>query len=259
MRFATLGSGSKGNATYIESGKTSILIDAGFSGKEIEKRLAAINRCLDDLDAIFVTHEHQDHIRGAGVLSRRCSIPLFANGGTFCGAEKTVGKVVRFEEFGTGETIEFQDLMVRSFQISHDAADPVAFVVGDGRVKLGCCTDTGKVSQLMIARLGGCNGLILECNHDPQMLKSGPYPPSLQQRVRSSHGHLCNEDSAAFLSSLIHPGLQQVVLAHLSETNNDPKLALETMQAHLPADPTFQVSCATQKQSGTLFLLKEQG
>lgn len=230
MRFSVLGSGSRGNAVFIEGGKTAILIDAGFSGKEIAARLHAIGRDLADVRAVCLTHEHDDHISGVGVLSRRCRIPVYANSGTFAGGEKKLAKLFAAQEFETGESVEIGDLEVRSFRISHDTADPVGFVVSDGRNSVGYCTDTGRVSHLIATRLMACNGLILEFNHNLEMLKNGPYPLPLQQRVRSSRGHLRNEDAAAFLADLIGRQLQIAVLAHLSETNNTPLLARSAAQ-----------------------------
>jgi phosphoribosyl 1,2-cyclic phosphodiesterase len=225
MRFSVLGSGSRGNSVYIESGETAILIDAGFSGKEIETRLQSIGRNLSNVRALCITHEHNDHIRGAGVISRRCKIPTYINGGTLAAGEKRMGKLFAKKEFETGELLQIGDLQVRSFRISHDTADPVGYVVSDGKRSVGYCTDTGKVSHLIGQRLAECNGLILEFNHNLQMLKEGPYPLPLQQRVRSSRGHLSNEDAAEFLAGLIGDHLHTAVLAHLSETNNTPELA----------------------------------
>lgn len=225
MLFSVLGSGSSGNSIYIESGKTGILIDAGFSGREIETRLKSIGRDLSNVRAVCITHEHNDHIQGVGVLSRRCKIPTFGNGGTFSAGEKRLGKLFAQKEFETGDLLSIDDLQVRSFCISHDTADPVGYVVSDGKRSIGYCTDTGKVSHLIGRRLAKCNGLILEFNHDLQMLKNGVYPLPLQQRVRSSRGHLCNEDAAEFLAGLIGDHLRVAVLAHLSENNNTPELA----------------------------------
>lgn len=225
MRFSVLGSGSRGNSVYVESGQTAILIDGGFSGKELAKRLCSIGRDIANVKAICVTHEHGDHISGVGVISRRCSIPVLANAGTFRGGEKRLGRLHKRMEFDTGSSVDFEDLKIRSFRISHDTADPVGFVIYDDKFSLGYCTDTGKASHLMARRLIGCNGLILEFNHNPAMLKNGPYPLALQQRVRSSQGHLSNEDGAEFLSSIFSNQLQMIVLAHLSDTNNTPQLA----------------------------------
>jgi phosphoribosyl 1,2-cyclic phosphodiesterase len=225
MLFSVLGSGSKGNSVYIESGKTGILIDAGFSGIEIETRLKSIGRDLSNVQALCITHEHNDHIQGVGVLSRRCNIPAYGNSGTFSAGEKRLGKLFAKKEFETGDLLSIDDLQIRSFCVSHDTADPVGYVVSDGKRSIGYCTDTGKVSHLIGRRLAECNGLILEFNHDPRMLKDGVYPLPLQQRVRSSRGHLCNEDAAEFLAGLIGDHLRVAVLAHLSETNNTPELA----------------------------------
>jgi phosphoribosyl 1,2-cyclic phosphodiesterase len=226
MKFSVLGSGSRGNSVYIQSGKTAVLLDAGFSGKEIQKRLLhAVGEELGGIKGILLTHEHNDHICGAGILSRRLSIPVVANEGTFRGGEKKLGKLPFKKEFSTGEKIVLQDLEIRSFQTLHDCNDPVGYVVSDGTFSLGYCTDTGKVTHLMAARMMQCDAIILEFNHDPEMLKSGPYPLVLQQRVRSSYGHLANDDAAAFLARLQSEHLRYVVLAHLSETNNLPEIA----------------------------------
>lgn len=241
MRFALLGSGSKGNCLYIEAGKTSILVDAGFSGKEIARRMALLNRDLESVNGIFLTHEHADHVQGAGVLSRRCRLAVHANAGTFTGSDGKIGKLHKQVEFETGTTIEIQDLQVRSFAVSHDTLDPVGYLISDGHHSIACCTDTGKVSNLISQRLQGCDALILEFNHDPGMLKKGPYPLFLQQRVRSSQGHLANEDAASFLATLLHDKLQHIILAHLSETNNCPEFALQSASAVINTQP----SCCT--------------
>jgi len=225
MKFSVLGSGSRGNCVFVESGDTCVLIDAGFSGKEIANRLARIGREISCLDAVFVTHEHHDHIHGVGVMSRRCRIPVFANAGTYRSGGKTLTKLHKRCEFQTGDRTVFNDLEVHSFAISHDTADPVGFVVGNGEERLGICTDTGAASRLISRRLGNCTGLVLEFNHDPDMLKNGPYPESLKQRVKSSQGHLSNGDGAGLLASVLHDNLKRIVLAHLSETNNLPEIA----------------------------------
>lgn len=255
MFFSVLGSGSKGNCVYVESGKTAILIDAGFSGKEIAARLHSIGRRIEDLDALLVTHEHHDHIQGVGVLSRRCNIPVYGNYGTIKGGEKLLGSLFKHSEFVTGNTLQIEDLQIRTFAVSHDAADPVGFLIGNGKVSLACCTDTGKVSRLLGQRLMGCNGLILEFNHDPQMLKEGPYPLALQQRVRSDHGHLANEDAAVFLQSLLHDQLRYVVLAHLSATNNHPDLAMQAAMS-VVGEPTIQLRVASQTKATELVHLE---
>jgi phosphoribosyl 1,2-cyclic phosphodiesterase len=255
MEFSVLGSGSRGNSVYIETGKTSILIDCGFSGKEITARLKAVGKDIETLDAIFVTHEHNDHIGGVGVLSRRCRIPVFANSATFRAGGNRLGKLFKSCEFAAGDRVEFQDLEVRSFSISHDTADPVGFVIGDGSARLGYCTDTGKISILMKQRLQGLNGLILEFNHDLDMLAQGPYPLALQQRVKSSQGHLANKDAAALLKEILHNGLSYMVLAHLSEINNLPQLALQEALKAVPEEEAGKIILARQDGPTRIFSL----
>lgn len=256
MQFSVLGSGSHGNSLYIESGQTAILIDAGFSGKELEKRMAVCGKDITDLNGLFLTHEHGDHIKGAGVLSRRCSLPVYGNPGTFKGSEKTVKKLHKRVEFETGSVIELRDLEIRSFRISHDTLDPVGYLISDGKHSVACCTDTGKVSHLISSRLSKCEALVLEFNHDPIMLKNGPYPFSLQQRVRSSQGHLANHDAAEFLQTLLHDNLQHVILAHLSETNNRPDIALKSAKAVLPSSLHSLLTVALQDHPTRLFDLR---
>ena len=228
MKFCVLGSGSRGNCTYVETGCGGILIDAGFSGREIARRLAIIDRTPEQLGAILVTHEHNDHIAGVGVLSRRYNLPVYANLPTMKAAEKKLGKLFAFYEFHTGTPFDLLECRIHPFGVSHDTADPVGFILENNGLTLGYCTDTGRITKLMQYLLGQCHGLILEANHDPQMLQEGPYPLSLQQRVRSSHGHLANGDAASFIHSLQGP-LQALVLAHLSETNNHPDLVMRAV------------------------------
>ncbi len=256
MRFCVLGSGSKGNATLVESGTTSLLIDAGFSGKEITRRLGLINRRPEQLSAILVTHEHGDHISGVGVLSRRYGLPVYANYGTHLAAETRVKKLAKRLEFSTGEQFCVGDMQVHPFRISHDTADPVGFVISDGVSRLAYCTDTGHVTALIRHHINTCHGLILEANHDLQMLMDGPYTMPLKQRVRSNQGHLANGETARFLAGLDSGALRYVVLAHLSETNNLPDLALQRVEAELEQGPVnFQLCVAGQGQPTDVFLL----
>ena len=233
MKICVLGSGSKGNCTLVESGDTTILIDAGFSGVEIQRRLQLIGRQLESITAILITHEHSDHISGAGILSRKAQIPLYANSGTYHATGSRLGKLFARGEFGTGEQFIIDGMQVHPFAVSHDTSDPVGFVVSDGTHRFGYCTDTGKITTLIEYHLQGCDALVLESNHDPKMLREGPYPLYLQQRVRSNKGHLANEDAGRFLKKLATRGLKHVVLAHLSETNNLPELALQSVKDNL--------------------------
>lgn len=254
MKFSVLGSGSKGNSLYIESARTSILIDAGFSGKELAKRFAVHGKDMAQLNGVFLTHEHGDHICGAGVISRRYGLSVYGNEGTYRGGDKKLGKLHKRVEFETGVAVQCNDLEIRSFRISHDTLDPVGFLVSDANVTVACCTDTGKVSKLVASRLSNCDALVLEFNHDPQMLKAGPYPLFLQQRVRSSHGHLANEEAASFLGTLLHDSLQVVVLAHLSETNNTADLALKSAEAVMQGH-SCQLHVAAQDVPSGMFTL----
>jgi phosphoribosyl 1,2-cyclic phosphodiesterase len=254
MRFSVLGSGSKGNATLVTSGRTALLIDNGFSGRETRRRLAGIGFDPADLTAILVTHEHGDHVRGVAILSRQAGVPVHANQATFRAAGAALERPAAYREFETGTPFTIQDMRIHPFAVSHDTAEPVGFVVTDGRATLGYCTDTGMVSRLMEQRLGGCHGLVLECNHDPELLARSHYPIHLKQRVRSRHGHLANQEAAAFLAGLMHRDLQHVALAHLSEVNNRPEIARLTVEKALDGLPErpeeFRLSVACQDTPG---------
>lgn len=252
MKFSVLGSGSKGNCTLVESGSTRLLIDNGFSGKEIVARLAGLGLTPEMLTAIVVTHEHDDHVKGVGVLARRLRVPVYANDATHRAAERRVGNLPQRREFGVGEPFDIEGLRIHPFSVSHDTADPVGFVVSNGQSSLGYCTDTGKITQLIRHHLQTCQALVLEANHDIQMLKDGPYPLPLKQRVLSSRGHLANSDSIDFCARLAEDRLQLLVLAHLSEINNHPDLVLEEVRRRLPAHGPLQVLLACQGQAGPL-------
>ena len=252
MRFSVLGSGSKGNCTLVESDSTRLLIDNGFSGKEIVSRLSSLGIAPETLTAIIVTHEHDDHVKGVGVLARRLNLPVYANEATHRAAEPRMGRVPLPREFDAGEPFVINGLRVRPFSVSHDSADPVGFVVSDGTGSLGYCTDTGKITQLIRHHLRPCQALVLEANHDVQMLKDGPYPLPLQQRVLSSRGHLANTDSLALAAQLADQRLRLVVLAHLSEINNHPDLVLREARQRLPGEKTLRVLLARQGQVSPL-------
>jgi len=233
MRFCVLGSGSKGNATLVMGDRGRVLIDAGFSCKEIERRLGLLGIRPQELSAIIVSHEHSDHIRGAGVLSRKFKLPVFSTPLTREAAGSSLEKLHHYEAFASGKPFEVDDLTIHPFSVSHDAADPVGFVLLDSQSSLGYCSDTGIVSRLMEHRLSLCQALIFECNHDPHLLKNGPYPESLKQRVRSKSGHLANGQALAFIKKLTEEGcLTHIVLAHISETNNHPEKIRQAIAEH---------------------------
>ncbi|MDD5759476.1 MAG: MBL fold metallo-hydrolase [Desulfobulbaceae bacterium] len=250
MRFCVLGSGSKGNCTYVESHGVGLLIDAGFSGVEIGRRLARVGVVIEQVRAILVTHEHGDHVSGVGVLSRKYHLPVYANAATQLAAGAYLEKLHTFIPFETGSSFTLSPFTIHPFAISHDTADPVGFTLDDGQHSLGYCTDTGMVSRLIHHRLHRCQALVLECNHDLEMLKNGPYPMALQQRIRSKNGHLANPDSLAFLESLLHDGLRHVVLAHISQSNNCYDLVRQEVLRRTITGPT--ISLAIQGSPGEL-------
>lgn len=224
MRVCLLASGSKGNAVFIESGETRLLIDAGLSAREISSRLAEIGVAGEDLDALLVTHEHTDHCRGLGPVARRFGLPVFVHHQTRP-ALSGAGKLPQVLEFAAGQPLSFRDLRIEAFPTTHDAAAPVGFTLESGEGKIGIATDLGIATRLVADRMQKCRILILESNHDEEMLIEGPYPWHLKQRIRSNHGHLSNGAAARLLGELLWEGLEAVFLAHLSEVNNDPALA----------------------------------
>lgn len=225
--FCPLASGSKGNCLYVGTKQTKILIDAGISAKVITERLATINVDIGEIEAIVVTHEHTDHIKGIQVLARKLGIPVFANRDTAKGIYEVFQEAPKFKIFSTGETFFFGDLEIHPFSIQHDTLDPVAFTIKTGDKKLGVCTDLGFVTTLVRSQLQGCDYLIVEANHEPSMVHSSPRPMVYKQRVLSKQGHLSNEACSKLVVDVFHPGLKAVFLAHLSSECNNPDLALK--------------------------------
>jgi len=252
VKFSVLGSGSRGNCTLVQSKDSSLLIDNGFSGKEIVERLAGLGLSPEMLSALVVTHEHGDHVKGIGVLARKCHLPVYANEATHRAMAAAVGKLPLVQEFRTGEAFAVNGLWLHPFSVSHDAADPVGFTVSDGARTLGYCTDTGKITRLIQHHLQTCQALVLEANHDVQMLMAGPYPLPLKQRVLSGGGHLANSDSVDFAGRLADDRLRILVLAHLSATNNHPDLVLGEVQRRLGPYEDLRVTLAVQEQAGPL-------
>ncbi len=226
MRVCLLASGSKGNAIFIESRECRVLIDAGLSAREIQARMAGIGVDPQSLHALLVTHEHSDHCRGLGPMARRFGLPVYLNPETRA-ALPNLGRIDDLREFDSGDQIEFRDLSIRTFSLTHDAAAPVGFAIDTPEGQIGVATDLGVATRLVADRLRGCRVLVLESNHDETMLRDGPYPWPLKQRVRSNHGHLSNAASSELLKGLFWEGLEAVFLAHLSEVNNHPTLAEE--------------------------------
>ena len=224
MRFASLGSGSRGNATFVQSRATCVLVDCGYSVREFENRCADLGVEPGGIDAILVTHEHADHIKGVGPLARKYRLPVWMSHGTFRDAR--CGDIPDLHLFGI-HTPAFRigDIRVTPYAVPHDAREPSQFTFAVGSRRLGLLTDAGSITPHMIDRLDGVDALLLECNHDLRMLREGPYPPRLQARVAGDFGHLSNEQAGLLLASIDHSNLQHLVLAHLSEKNNSPGLA----------------------------------
>ena len=224
MRFASLGSGSRGNATLIQGGGTCLLVDCGYSVREFEARCAELGVDPGYIDAILVTHEHADHMKGVGALARKYRMPVWMTHGTFRVAR--CGDIPDLHLFGT-HTPAFRIGVIRvtPYAVPHDAREPSQFTFSLGERQLGLLTDAGSITPHMIECLHGVDALLLECNHDRRMLRDGPYPPRLQARVGGDYGHLSNEQAGSLLVRIDSSRLQHLVLAHLSQKNNDPGLA----------------------------------
>ncbi len=232
MKICSLASGSKGNCLYLETGDTRVLIDVGLSLRET---LLRMERCSIDpagIHAVLVTHEHIDHIRSAGSFARKFNIPVLASHLVQRKAEKYLKKT-RLIEFESGCAFSFRASRIDPFPITHDACDPVGFVIESNEGRCGSATDLGIVTRLVVDKLRGCRFLNLESNHDPEMLMNGPYPWDLKQRIKSRHGHLSNQESLELLHELAHGGLEALVMAHLSEVNNHPDHVVRSTESFL--------------------------
>jgi phosphoribosyl 1,2-cyclic phosphodiesterase len=226
LTVCALASGSRGNSIYVSDGATSILVDAGLSGIELQRRMQARGLSPERLDAILVSHEHTDHIAGVGVLSRRYKLPVYMTKKTRAALPSTVGKIADIRLFDCGRPFSIDGFRLESFAVSHDAGEPSGFTFSRNGLKVGFATDLGIATALVRERLKNCRMLILETNHDRRMLEEGPYPWPLKQRIQSRLGHLQNEAARELLAALVHDGLSHVVLAHLSQTNNTPEKAI---------------------------------
>lgn len=226
MKFCILASGSRGNAVWVEEGDLAVVIDCGLSFKEFKARASVVGLDVNKIGCAIISHEHGDHIGGVGPLARALKIPVLANRGTMANSSPRVGQV-QWEQFTTGDTLTLGSIKIKTMTISHDTVDPVAFRIDTPGGSLGLATDMGEVTNLVRHEFRGLRSLILEFNHDYQRLMNGPYPWHLKQRVRSRVGHLSNENAGGLLAELYHRDLKHLVLAHLSETNNHPDLALE--------------------------------
>lgn len=228
MEFASLGSGSSGNGTMIKAGESTVLIDCGFSAKEAEIRLARLHTDPQELDAILVTHEHTDHIRGVSVLARRNNIPVYASPGTFevlAGRDDPLIKSQELVyEIQSGASFNVKDLTVQAIDVPHDVNEPIQYVCRVNGIGVGVLTDCGSYTDQMVEHFSNLNGLLLETNHDVNMLENGPYPWNLKNRIKSAVGHLNNQQSRDFAQAIFHANLQHLVLGHISQKNNEKAL-----------------------------------
>ena len=237
LRFSSLGSGSRGNATLVEAGRTCVMVDCGFSIAETQRRLGRLGKSPADIDAILVTHEHSDHIGGVAAFARRFGISVWMTAGTSVMHGET--DVPSLDWFDGHTSFAIGDIQVTPFPVPHDAREPCQFTFSDGAVRLGVLTDTGSITAHIQQQLSGCEALLLECNHDVAMLADGPYPPSLKHRVGGRLGHLSNHQAAELLALLDTTPLTHLVAAHLSDKNNRPELARAALAGVLDCAPDW--------------------
>ncbi len=234
MELCSIASGSSGNCIYAGTENSHILVDAGISGKRIENGLNEIGLKTEEIQGILVTHEHVDHIRSLGVLARRYGIPVYATRGTlnWIFEHRAIGKVDEslFHAIAPEQEFEIGDMTIRPIRTSHDAAEPVAYLMRQGEKTMAVLTDLGTYDDDLVAKLQGLDVLLLEANHDVHMLQAGSYPYYLKRRILGERGHLSNESSGQLLGRLLHDRFQKVVLGHLSKENNYPELAFEAVQ-----------------------------
>lgn len=246
MRFASLGSGSRGNSLLVEIASTRVLIDAGFGPGETQRRLARLGIEVSAIDAVLVTHEHSDHVGGALACARRFDWRLLSSAGTRVAVTGGLSEPV-FDVFDSHQAFAVGDAWVEPFPVPHDAREPVQFVLGDGSRRLGVLTDAGHVTPHMVAMLDCCDAIVLECNHDIDLLARGRYPPALKRRIAGREGHLDNQAAASLLARIDRTRLRHVIAAHLSEQNNTAELARGALSASLACEPDW-VGVATQDE-----------
>ena len=241
MRFASLGSGSKGNATIIDSGETSILVDCGFALKTIVSRLDDLEIAANEISAIVVTHEHSDHWKGVSAFSERYNIPVLLSAG--CSRARGIEfDSARFTIIDCHKPFVVGDLNILPVPVPHDANEPIQYVVTSDGYKLGILTDLGHYTPHVIASYTGCDGMILECNYDEKMLLSGPYPSFLKKRVGGNFGHLSNRQAGQLLSKIDLSHLQVLVLGHISESNNDHGIVKSEIEQLIPGSATLALA-----------------
>jgi phosphoribosyl 1,2-cyclic phosphodiesterase len=239
MRFASLGSGSRGNALIVDAGGTRVLVDCGFSTRTTIDRLLRLSVSPEEIDALLVTHEHGDHVAGVFKFSSRFGIPVYLTHGTHAAALRGKPCVSEVHLIDSHAVFSIGALEVRPFPVPHDAREPVQFSFSDGCHRLGVLTDTGMITRHVVDELQRCDALVLECNHDPDMLAVSDYPEVLKRRISGKLGHLDNQQAASLLRSIETDKLQHIVAAHLSEQNNHPQLAAAALAAVLNCSPDW--------------------
>ena len=237
MDFFSAASGSSGNCICLGSDQCHVMIDAGISGKRIEEGMNTYDYTTSDMDGVLITHEHSDHIQGLGVVARKYGLPIYATKGTADAIlqSSSVGKIdpSLFHVIEAGKTFFIGNLEIYPMSISHDAADPVAYLVSDGRHRVGVVTDLGYYDADIVSHMEDLDALLLEANHDIHMLQVGAYPYPLKQRILGERGHLSNETSGQLLGQILHDGMQHILLGHLSKENNYDELAYETVRLEI--------------------------
>jgi phosphoribosyl 1,2-cyclic phosphodiesterase len=240
LEFASLGSGSRGNATLIKSSNCLLMVDCGFTIKETVRRLALLGHVPEDIDAILVTHEHGDHIKGVGPFARKYQLPVYLTHGT--GQYDGLGKVAQLEQINIHQRFTIADIEINPVAVPHDAREPCQFVFHHQQTQVGILTDLGSLTPHVIEQYQHCDALMLECNHCPQLLAMGPYPPSLKHRVGGHWGHLSNQQAAIMLDSIEHQRLQHLVISHISEQNNRENLARTAIEQVFGQQPSLTLA-----------------
>ena len=259
IRFASLGSGSRGNALLVQSGRTRLLIDCGFGPRVLAQRLARLGVVPEQIDAVLITHEHSDHVAGVAALAKRYACPVYLSAGTRQALARRQIAVPHLEEIDPAASFTIHDVEVRPYAVPHDAAEPTQFVLASDGIRLGVLTDAGSITPAMLDALRGCNGLMLEFNHDADMLARGPYPEYLKARVGGAYGHLDNGMATDLLAQLRSDALQVVLAAHLSETNNHPDHVRAHLARVLAGAPTAWHVASQHDGSGWLTLGRVHG
>lgn len=237
MQLCSLSSGSRGNAILAYSAKTCLLVDCGVSGKTLCQNLASFNISTDALQGILVTHEHIDHTKGIGVLSRKFDLPIYATDETWAAMPASIGKIAphNIQTIHANDSFFINDVQVSTFSIPHDAADPIGYTLSSEGRKVAVATDIGELQEGLFRALKDCHSVLLEANHDINMLEIGSYPYPLKRRIRGKYGHLSNEEAGKAAELLSRMGIKKILLGHLSQENNYPMLALQTVKNILNA------------------------